>query len=346
MPPIQTSLLKLASSKTAVHLLFCTAFIALCFLPVAASPYRTELIPRAAFVCVFFLGTAYMGRGVCKSYLLTGRIKAFIIATLLATVCIAVLFSFFLFISDLQRGWSSLTFGIPLVVLFFSMGIFLTTARDSLRKQLAAAAIAERQKQSELELLRSQLSPHFLFNTLNNLYGLAFKKDQQLALLIVKLSDLLRYSLSDINRRFVPIEEELNYISSYMELEKIRLGDKLQLRTNLPALIPEMAKMPPMLLIVFVENAFKHSKKTYEATVFIDLELEVSDNYIRFSIINSCGNAGSDNKQEIPELGMGLSNTQRRLELLYGNSYTLQHYKKEDRYFVYLEIPNLKDGDN
>lgn len=267
------------------------------------------------------------------------------IATLVATVSIALVFSLFLFLSDLQRGWSSLTFGIPLVVLFFSMGIFLTTARDSLRKQLAAAAIAERQKQSELELLRSQLSPHFLFNTLNNLYGLAFNKDRQLALLIVKLSDLLRYSLSDINRRFVPLQDELNYISSYMELEKIRLGEKLRLITKLPSIEQGTAEIPPMLLIVFVENAFKHSKNTYDASVFIELSMEVSNSKIRFSIINSCEKNNQNSTPEFRELGMGLSNTIRRLDLLYGKTYSLQHYKKEDQYFVYLEIPNLKDGD-
>lgn len=340
----QNSLLKLAGSKLPVHILFCAVFIALSFIPVVSSPFRSELLPRAAFVCLFFLGTAYAGRWACKSFLLKGRITAFIIAILTMVISISLLFSFFLFISELQRGWSSLTFGVPLVVLFFSMGIFLATARDSLRKQLVAADIADRQKQSELELLRSQLSPHFLFNTLNNIYGLVIKKDRQIALLIVKLSDLLRYSLSDTSKRFVYVEEEINYINNYIELEKIRLGDRLQLTTNLNDGIADKVKIPPMLLIVFVENAFKHSKNTYGNHIRIDITASVKDDKFLFSISNSCGEKTPSHHYVEPVLGMGFSNTIRRLDLLYSDQYFLKYFRQQDTYFVYLELPKLNDG--
>ena len=342
----QNFLLKLAVSKLPVHIFFCAVFIALCFVPVIASPFRSELLPRAAFVCLFFLGTAYSGRWACKAFLLKGRITVFITVVVVLIIGISLLFSFFLFISELNRGWSSLTFGVPLVVLFFTLGLFLTTARDSLFKQLVAADIADRQKQSELELLRSQLSPHFLFNTLNNIYGLAIKKDQQIALLIVKLSDLLRYSLSDAGKRFVHVQEEINYINNYIELEKIRLGDRLQLTTNLNDEIADKVKIPPMLLIVFVENAFKHSKNTYGNHVRIDITASAKDDKFLFSISNSCGEMIPSHHHVPPVLGMGFSNTIRRLDLLYGDQYSLKHFTQQDNYFVYLELPKLNDGTN
>lgn len=339
-------MLKLAASRVPVHLLFCTVFVALCFLPVLASPFRSELIPRAGLVCLFFLATAYAGRWVCQSFLLKGRVREFILATGVLTIGISLLFTFFLYLSDLQRGWSSMTFGVPLTVLFLSMGIFLTTARDSFRKQLAAADIADRQKQSELELLRSQLSPHFLFNTLNNLYGLIIKKDRETAFLVVKLSDLLRYSLSDTSRRFVPMQEEINYINNYIELEKIRLGDRLRLTADFSALPGYDIYIPPMLLIVFVENAFKHSKNSYGKQIEITMKVSVTEKNVSFSVTNSCGEVLPSHHDVSTSLGTGLSNSIRRLDLLYNNQYILKHYRQLNNYFVYLELPNLKDGNH
>jgi two-component system, LytTR family, sensor kinase len=324
-------------SRVAAHVMFCIVFIILTFLPVVTSRFRAELYPRALFACIYFIGTSYAGRWACKRFLLKSRIAAFLLAIIILTVVLSLGLTFFLFISDLQKNWESLSFSIPLVVLFLAMGVFLASSRETLRRQVKEAEIAEKQKESELELLRSQLSPHFLFNTLNNLYGLSITQHEKIPPLIVKLSDLLRYTVYNTNQSFVPLEDELQYINNYMELEKIRMGDRLWLNTDIQTPTPGI-RISPMILIVFIENAFKHSKNSFNLKVKIDIALSVVGDNIIFSVVNTCGDESALNNYLEKSFGVGLKNTLRRLDLLYPGEYALHNYKKEDMYHVNLQL--------
>lgn len=327
-----------SQSRVKVHVLFCLVFVFLTFLPVVTSRFRAEIYPRALFACVYFIGTAYAGRWACKVYLLKGKIGAFVLAIFLLTIGLSLGLTFFLFISDLQKNWESLSFSIPLVVLFLSMGVFLASSRETLRRQIREAAIVEKQKESELELLRSQISPHFLFNTLNNIYGLSITQHEKIPPLIVKLSDLLRYSVYNTKESFVPLNDELTYIRNYIDLETIRIGERLQLNMNIDEQIDNSVRISPMLLIVFIENAFKHSKNSFNLKVKINMELRVSDKKIFFFIGNTCGEEAGINNYLDKNMGVGLQNTIRRLDLQYPGEYTLKHYREESLYKVFLEL--------
>ncbi|MCW3119301.1 MAG: hypothetical protein JWM28_3383, partial [Chitinophagaceae bacterium] len=204
---------------------------------------------------------------------------------------------------------------------------------------------ADQQKQSELELLRSQLSPHFLFNTLNNLYGLSITQPGKIPFLIVKLSDLLRYSVYDTKQTFVPIANEIAYILNYIELEKIRMGDRLQLVMDIDRCENSDRVVPPMLLIVFIENAFKHSKNSYNQLVKINMLLKVNEATILFMIDNTCGEEISRNQYLENNTGVGLSNAIRRLELLYPGEYTFKNYRADNLYHVMLELKVKRNAD-
>ncbi|HEY9259548.1 sensor histidine kinase [Chitinophaga sp.] len=222
---------------------------------------------------------------------------------------------------------------VPFVAL--SLGIFLKLIRHTVRQQYTEST----QRQSELDLLLSQLSPHFLFNTLNNLYGLSLTQSQRMPELILKLSDLLRYSVYDARQTFVPLKSELAYINNYIELATTSVGDRLVLTTNMPVVNDPSVRIAPMLLIVFIENAFKHSQNSTAANIYINIRLEVSDKRILFNISNSYNEDATDTITE--NSGVGIANSIKRLQLLYENAYEYR-YEKSDRLYTATLILHLK----
>lgn len=203
-------------------------------------------------------------------------------------------------------------------------------------------AIASHQRESELKLLRSQLSPHFLFNVLNNLYGLSIQQDQRVPGLILKLSDLLRHSIYDTNREFVPLSNELSYIDNYIELERIRIGDRLILQSDIQKTGIDDVRIAPMLLIVFIENAFKHSKNTIKQEINIKIDLRIDKGKLIFVVKNSCSDKPvEENKDGLPGIGMAV--TKKRLELLYPGKYSLEIMHENGFYVVEFQLTTDKE---
>jgi sensor histidine kinase YesM len=198
---------------------------------------------------------------------------------------------------------------------------------------------AEKRKQqllAEVNNLKSQIAPHFLFNTLNNLYGLAVEKSDKLPNLMLRLSDLLRHSLYETQKTLVPITEEISVLKSYVELESIRLENNLKL--TIENTIPEKNEyqIAPLILIVFIENAFKHSKMVTSAAVSIDIDMRMENDIFTLTVRNNY-----NRQRENSENGIGLANVKRRLEVLYP-----QHalsIEKNDSYFTtILQLPLVK----
>ena len=185
--------------------------------------------------------------------------------------------------------------------------------RTVTQRQLTAAKSLAAHSESELQLLQSQISPHFLFNTLNNMYGLSITQHEKIPVLLLKLSDLLRYSVYDARKSYVPVKDELAYINNYIEFEKMRIGERLALTTDFEDFTSSDARIAPMLLIVFIENAFKHSKNSTNERIFVHISLKTWGNRLLFTCVNSYGDANSDIETE--HGGLGLDNTQKRLEL-------------------------------
>ncbi len=196
--------------------------------------------------------------------------------------------------------------------------------KDILIIQQQRQAIEKENLKSDLQFLKGQLSPHLLFNTLNNMYGLALLKSENLPPLMLRLSDVMRYSLYETNQTYVPLNQEITYLKNYLELEKLRIGDAVKLDISLPENIGLNIEIPPMLLIIFIENAFKHSRHAAKNNRYIKMELTFDKSVICFKIENSFSekNVNFQIGNEVNN-GIGLELTKRRLDLLYKNKYML-----------------------
>jgi len=223
---------------------------------------------------------------------------------------------------------------LPFNVFFFALVTFLKLGKDYYFKQQEITIEKQRRIELELEFLKSQISPHFLFNTMNNLYGLSVVKSELLPPLMLQLSDLLRYSLYETNQTFVPLEKEINYIKNYIDLEKIRIGDKLELSVNINEANNSNAKIAPIILIVFVENAFKHSRNILNEKIKISFDLKVENEWIFFIAKNNFSIQEKDKNS-----GIGLENIKKRLEYLYPNQYLLTIDTADN---IYTSIIKLK----
>lgn len=213
----------------------------------------------------------------------------------------------------------------------------ITLTRHKIRRNMRVAETALVQSRSELQLLQSQVSPHFLFNTLNNLYGLSITDHSKVPPLLIKLSDLLRYSVYDAKELFVPLRDEVQYLMNYIELEQMRLGDRLNLSAKFATVQEANVKIAPMLLIVFVENAFKHSRNNHDSLIYIELSLGLEGPWIYFSAMNSYSKVSSQqtiNKHS----GFGLDSVNKRLSLLYPDEHELQISDAGNAFSVNLKL--------
>ena len=217
---------------------------------------------------------------------------------------------------------------------------FKTTAKN---KDLENKILANQLKFKEQELLylKKQIHPHFLFNTLNTIYGFALKKSEFTPDIILKLSNLLDYILYQVQKPKVSLEEEISHIKEYIELEQIRFQDTLDISFEADK-IPTELQIPPMMFLPFVENAFKHGS-IINGIMRVEMKLNIKNEHIIFSIKNtSIHEAELENKK-----GLGLDNIRKRLELNYEENYELSTIQKDDCYEVYLKIPQkIKDNEN
>ena len=187
---------------------------------------------------------------------------------------------------------------------------------------------------AELQLLKAQVHPHFLFNTLNNLYALTLRKSDGAPEMVLKLSGLLSYMLYECNATEVPLEKEIRMLENYVDLEKLRYGSRLDVSLNFTGDIRGKT-ITPLLLIPFVENAFKHGSSEQLEQAWISLDLAVEGNRMSFKLVNSkdasanpSGGAG----------GIGLANVRKRLELIHANNYELKITPQEETFLVYLSL--------
>ncbi len=190
--------------------------------------------------------------------------------------------------------------------------------------------------QSELRFLKSQINPHFLFNTLNSLYALTLKKSDLAPDIVLKLSEMMRYMLYECNEKWVPLSKEVNYIANYLELERIRQGNRVDISYEVQGLVSDQ-KVAPLMFIPFIENCFKHGLGNQISKGFVNIRLDVRGNEIDLRIENSKAEAMP--RQLHPRSGgIGLVNVRRRLELLYPNRYKLNVEDTPTTYTVKLYL--------
>lgn len=199
--------------------------------------------------------------------------------------------------------------------------------RERLRK-------LERQNlEQQLEYLKYQINPHFLMNTLNNIHALVDIDPEQAKETIVELSKIMRFVLYEGSKQKVPLRQELIFLDNYIQLMRMRVADKkVDITVDIPQAIPDR-EIPPLMMITFVENAFKHGV-SYQQHSFIHINIQIIDNQLHFVCSNSKVPQGEDHHG-----GLGLQNAKRRLELIYGRTYHLDIRDEENTYTVNLTLP-------
>lgn len=296
----------------------------------------------AILLTVYFLVGVYAGRFMAQMWIARHKIiprRVFIPLVVTLVLSLILLFlaaQFSLVLSKIFMRF--LVVLIPYSTLSLVAGILIKLVRYTVKTQIQEAKANAEQSHSELKFLQTQLSPHFLFNTLNNIYGISLSQHQKIPELLLKLSSLLRYSVYDVKELFVPLKSEMEYISNYIDFEKIRIGDKLVLITSFDEDINPDIKIAPLLLIVFIENAFKHGKNTSEQNIYIDITLRIWGNSILFSVRNSNNGATDEYSIVNKSSGFGLENVMKRLDLLYSNEYDLKMQNKDGFYNVMLQL--------
>ncbi len=193
--------------------------------------------------------------------------------------------------------------------------------------------------EAELNFLKTQVHPHFLFNTLNNLYSLSLQSSPKAPGMILKLSDMMRYMLYECDVVETTLEKDLQMLHEYIALERMRYDDRLDFSFSVNGEIAGWA-VPPLLLLPLVENAFKHGARELAGEVWISADLSVSGNILKFKVSNS---KPADVERPKSSVGcIGLSNLQKRLELLYNGAAELRVYNEEDLFLAVLELPLAK----
>ena len=220
--------------------------------------------------------------------------------------------------------------GLMLMGMNLGVKLYFMSQRDRERQKI----IDQRNLEQQMEYLKYQVNPHFFMNTLNNIHALVDIDPERAKTTIVELSKMMRHILYEGSKKLIPLTREVEFLNLYVQLMRLRYTRKVHINVDVPPQLPEL-KLPPLMLIIFVENAFKHGI-SYREESFIDIKLRVENKRLLFS----CCNSKPTQVQRTNEKGgMGLQNVRQRLELLYDDDYTLDISDGEKTYEVKLDIP-------
>ena len=226
------------------------------------------------------------------------------------------------------------TDALAFIAIFYFPLLIILILRWVFKQTRAILTLKNEKTKTELQHLKSQVNPHFFFNTLNNLYGLVGTDAKKAQDLILKLSDMMRYSIYEGEKDTVSLEEEVEYLKNYIELHKMRYRKEINIKFIND--ISENHKVMPLLFIILLENAFKHGVENLRENAYVHINLKSENNQIFFDIENNF-----DPTIETEHKGIGLDNLNRRLELVYPKNHTLSFSKTNDVYKAQLNIKEL-----
>jgi LytS/YehU family sensor histidine kinase len=217
------------------------------------------------------------------------------------------------------------------IVIFVSM---LRFAVDWFEFEARKKEVENEKLIAELNFLKAQINPHFLFNTLNNLYYLAYTKSPNTTEVIDKLSQMMRYMIYDSNHALVPLSKEIDYMQNYIRLERLRLNSEIPIKFDVTG-NTDGALITPLIFITFLENAFKHGLSTGYTGAWVNISIQLNGKQCVYTVGNS---KPINSQRENDKSGIGLQNVRRRLELSYPEQYNLNIKDETDRYFIELKI--------
>ena len=304
--------------------------------------FATSLLPITivvTYIIAYYLIPNFLLK---KKYILFGT---YLLYTIVGSLFLIIIITFvnFIFLSNYDMKQMPLLtrnflFVFILVYIIAGLASLIQVLRynykainrnTALEKELLEGQLTLKEK--ELYYLKEQIHPHFLFNTLNTIYGAALTQSEDTPDLILKLSNLLDYTLNQIEKKTVAISEEVLYIASYIGLEQVRFRDTLQV--SFTKKIDSNIQVPPMLFIAFIENAFKHGSP-HDTILQIEISLIVNDKQLDFSIKNTIKEDSSKKENH----GIGMQNSIKRLDTLYPNAYDLNTHTSKGWYYLELII--------
>ncbi len=320
------------------HIIICITFLVLPFL--ITPEHREEfgnkigdyLIIRKEVINIILLLFFYVNYYfLLPNYFFKKKFVSFSIAIL---IFITGMILSYIILNQTASSKHNFAFFIDLQISFFLfVCVFFITY--SIRVNEKLKIVETEKKDSQLSILKNQINPHFLFNTLNSIYTLSIKKSDETATAIVKLSGMMRYSITEVEQSLVLLEKEIQFISNYIALQKIRLGTTCTIEFESKN-DSEFEKIIPLVFIAFVENAFKYGVSTDEHSL-IQLSIINTDGQLEFKIKNKKLNK----TQDINSTEIGISNTKKRLELLYPKKFELNIIETNNDFSVNLKL-NLR----
>ena len=336
------------SRKWVVILLHIATWLLLFSLPFLLRPgensnqnskqHAPEYFPMVfyATTAVLLIGTFYLNANVLLPKLFLRRKFSYYFISLVALYAVFMVVDLLLFklLTTLSFTLKNASFNIFPLLFILACSMAYRMIKDKMEADKLLKDKETERVKTELTLLRSQVSPHFMFNVLNNMVALARKQSDQLEPSLIKLSSLMRYMLYEADEQKVPLEKEIEYLQSYIDLQQQRFGKKVAVNVLLND-VDNNYDIEPMLLIPFVENAFKHGTALIENPQ-IDIVLKARNNVLEFNVRNKYREAPEEVKDKTS--GIGLFNVKRRLNLLYDKDHSLEIHKNGEWFTSSLQL--------
>lgn len=308
-------------------------------------------IKTVFYIVVQALGVYFNLYFLLPRLLEKGRYTLYVITVLLTILAMAILivpgyyFSAYLVGDDLKEIYGpnadflhffqANTLSSSAAAMTLAMSVKLT--KNWLQSRRREELLQKEKLETELNFLRSQFHPHFLFNTINSIFVLIRKDQNKASDALEKFSSLLRYQLYECNENKIPLRQELVYVSNYFELQKLRADDNIRLTMNVPKGLPEDLYIAPFMLVPFVENAFKHVSRQHNSDNYITINIEVNNRQLHLQVMNSVSPYDIQSA-DAEYSGIGHENIRRRLELTYPGKHSLASSRNADEFLVDLNL--------
>ncbi|MFN3405335.1 MAG: sensor histidine kinase [Cytophagaceae bacterium] len=334
-------------TKILIHLLGWLCFL---FYPFFLGlPFREDLLSKFFLHTILLAGFFYLNSHVLVPKFLTTRKFSYYLAFTIFIISVIVFINYYFKgilemdskdfpLKEINKNFSYMSDDAKIVsrsvissLFILAVSISYSLLSEYFKNERRKKEIENQHLSSELSFLKSQVSPHFLFNTLNNIYSLTLNNSEASGA-ILKLSELLRYMLYESDEKEVSLAKEVKYLQNYIELQKMRIKKEVNIHLNISGDI-EKENIAPMLLIPFIENAFKHGVLSSDKT-YISTEIKLEGKILLVYIENNC----TENTQKDYASGIGLTNVKRRLELLYPEKHWLKVERSESKFIVKLKI--------
>ena len=262
-------------------------------------------------------------------------ILTIVISVLLHQIILIIIFSKPELIFEFRNfSWVSFGSSIAQIYPIAILVILITLFRIWYNEQLNNIKLRHEQRVTELSYLKAQIHPHFLFNTINNIYSTTIHSQEKTPHLLMKLSEVLRYIIYETKSQKIPLVNEIEMIESYIELEKVRYGDRLKLLFNKKGNFSNI-EIAPLLFLPLVENSFKHGAAESIGTNWISIDIESTGKRLLFKVENSIEKS---NLKRVAQGGVGLENLQRRLNLIYRDNHTLELFNEDNSFLSILTL--------